>query len=390
MCCFSFVIFAQTGDSISTDLYFNSAEKMLQTDGNLKIGGYGEAHYNQPLSAGTGNNGKLDIHRLIMLLGYQFNERTQFVSELEFEHVNEIYVEQAFLQHKLNDYMNFRAGLLLAPMGIINEYHEPVLFNGVERPLLDNHIVPSTWRELGFGFSGLVLPLSIKYQAYVMSGFNGFDGEAQLGGSSGLRGGRQKAARAFVSSPDLALKLEYFGIRGLNTGISAYLGETESTLYQGVSKDDAAAMATADSSVVRLAMLGLDTRYTLGGFKLSAQMYYAGLSNTDQYNEFTADKNGGDLGSALFGYYVDLGYNVLKSTKSEMQLYPFVRYSNYDTHFAVQGITKNEAYHKSVVTSGVSLFLAKGAVLKADLQFIKDGVSDTYSKTFNAGFGVMF
>ncbi|MEX0987547.1 MAG: hypothetical protein WD052_08730, partial [Bacteroidales bacterium] len=133
-----------------------------------------------------------------------------------------------------------------------------------------------------------------------------------------------------------------------------------------------------------------DTRYTLGGFKLSAQMYYAGLSNTDQYNEFTADKNGGDLGSALFGYYVDLGYNVLKSTKSEMQLYPFVRYSNYDTHFAVQGITKNEAYHKSVVTSGVSLFLAKGAVLKADMQFIKDGVSDSYSKTFNAGFGVMF
>ena len=33
--------------------------------------------------------------------------------------------------------MNLKAGLLLIPMGIINEYHEPAIYNGVERPNVD-------------------------------------------------------------------------------------------------------------------------------------------------------------------------------------------------------------------------------------------------------------
>ncbi len=78
------------------------------------------------------------------------------------------------------------------PMGIINEYHEPTTFNGVERPLIDKYIAPTTWREIGFGATGILLPLSIKYQAYVMNGFNGYNGTAQLSGKDGLRKGRQK------------------------------------------------------------------------------------------------------------------------------------------------------------------------------------------------------
>jgi len=91
------LVIAQT-DSIPSNLYFNSAEKMLMTNGNLKIGGYGEVHYNQPLSSETKQNGKLDVHRFVMMMGYQFNEHLQFVTELEFEHVSEVFVEQAFLQ----------------------------------------------------------------------------------------------------------------------------------------------------------------------------------------------------------------------------------------------------------------------------------------------------
>ena len=80
------LLFAQS-DSALNNVYFNSAEKLLMTKGNLKIGGYGGVHYNQPLSSETRENGKLDVHRFIMMMGYQFNDRTQFVTELEFEHV---------------------------------------------------------------------------------------------------------------------------------------------------------------------------------------------------------------------------------------------------------------------------------------------------------------
>ena len=383
---------AQMTDSIPDNFYFNSAEKLLRTKGNLKIGGYGGAHYNQPLSGDIRNNGKLDVHRFIMMMGYQFNSRTQLVTELEFEHVKEIYVEQMFLQYKLNNSINLRGGLLLAPMGVVNLYHEPTVYNGVERPLLSHDIAPSTWREIGFGASGLILPAFLKYQVYVMNGFKSYDnGAAQIGGASGLRGGRQKAAESFISSPNFTGRVEYFGIRGLNLGLSGYFGETQSTLYDGIEKDDELAKAKADSSVVGISMIGVDARYSFEGFKFTGQLYFNGLDNVEEYNAFTSDKGGGDLGSSMFGYYVDFSYNVLKSAQTQKELIPFIRYSNFDTHYSVsKNIARNHAYQKDVITTGLSLFLDSGAVVKADMQFIKDGASDNFTTSFNAGFGVMF
>ena len=88
---------------------------------------------------------------------------------------------------------------MLVPMGIVNEYHEPTTFNGTNRPSMDKSIIPTTWRELGIGVSGKFNSLSLGYQAYIFNGFQTTtsDGKGvitggKLGGSSGLRGGRQK------------------------------------------------------------------------------------------------------------------------------------------------------------------------------------------------------
>ena len=82
---------------------------------------------------------------------------------------------------------------MLVPMGIINEFHEPTTFNGVERPSMDNKIVPTTWREIGIGVAGRMDGLALRYQAYLFNGFISHDGnEGKLKGSNGLRGGRQK------------------------------------------------------------------------------------------------------------------------------------------------------------------------------------------------------
>ena len=374
------------------DLYTNSADNLILKDNKLVVGGYGEVHYNQELDGSSYTNGGLDVHRIVMLFGYNFNEKTRFITELEFEHVKEVYVEQAFLQHKLNNYINFRGGLMLVPMGITNEYHEPTTFNGVERPLIDNYIAPTTWREIGFGFTGNILPASVKYQAYILNGFNGYDGSAHLSGKNGLRKGRQKGAESYISSPNFAGKIEYYGIRGLNIGLSGYFGKTQSTLYDGLDKKDEAAIATADSSIVGISMVGLDTRYNLKGLQLKGQLYYSSLSNTDQYNIFTAaDQTPNDLGSSMIGYYAEAGYNVLRFSNSEKQLVPFVRYEFLNTHNTVESnIAKNQKYERTAITTGLTFTLTKGAVLKADMQFSKDGLTDKFSKTFNTGFGVMF
>ncbi|WP_319503613.1 hypothetical protein [uncultured Draconibacterium sp.] len=383
--------FAQD-DENNPNKYTNSADNLLIQDSKLLIGGYGEVHYNQPLSGDTYNNGKLDVHRVVMLLGYNFNEKTQFITEIEYEHVKEVYVEQAFLQYKLNNAINFRGGLMLVPMGIINEYHEPTTFNGVERPLVDNTITPTTWREIGFGVTGTILPASLKYQAYVMNGFNGYDGSAKLSGAKGMRSGRQKGAESYVSAPNFAGKIEYFGIRGLNLGVSAYLGNTQSKLYDGIDKDDDAAVAMADSSVVGISMLGLDARYSVKGLQLRGQLYYASLSNTDEYNTFTAkDGSLNDVGSAMIGYYAEAAYNVFRTVDTELQLTPFVRYEFLNTHSSVENnIAKNAAYEKTAITTGLTLALTKGAVVKTDIRFVKNAATDTYAKTFSAGIGVMF
>ncbi len=383
---------AQQPDSLN-NMYSNSADVLLQNNGKILLGGYGEVHYNQPFSGELSNNGELDVHRIVMLLGYNFNSRTQFITELEFEHVKEVYVEQAFLQYKLNRTINIRGGLLLVPMGIINEYHEPTTFNGVERPIIDQIIVPTTWREIGFGVTGNYLPASLKYQLYILNGFNGYDGAAHLSGSSGLRKGRQKGAESFISSPNVSGKLEYFGLRGLNVGLSVYYGKTQSTLYDGIDKIDEIARSIADSSVVGISMVGIDARYSTAGWMLRGQLYYSGLSNTDQYNVFTAinDTTYNDVGNSMIGYYAELAYNVLHKSNTSKQLIPFFRYEYLDTHQTVENIFENnQAYKKTVLTTGLTLQIAKGAVVKTDIQFIKSANDDKFSKVFNAGFGVMF
>jgi len=365
----------------------------LLKDNRLLMGGYGEVHYNQPLDASTYNNGHLDVHRIVMLFGYNFNQKTQFITELEFEHVKEVYVEQAFLQYKLNNFFNFRGGLLLVPMGIINEYHEPTTFNGVERPLIEKYIVPTTWREIGFGITGNILPAFIKYQAYVVNGFNGYDGAAKLGGNNGLRKGRQKGAESFGTFPNFTGKIEYYGIRGLSIGLSGYFGKTQSALYDGIDKNNEMAVSTADSSVVGVSMVGLNARYNISGLQFRGQVYYSGISNTLQYNDFTAenDETPNDLGSSMIGYYAELGYNVSRVVNTEMQLVPFIRYGFFDTHHSVaDNIHENLSYQRTAITTGLTFGLTKGAVVKADVQFLKNAATDSFLKTFNAGLGVMF
>ncbi|MFO7863859.1 MAG: hypothetical protein R6U85_07650 [Salinivirgaceae bacterium] len=384
-------LFAQTTDS--TTMYTNTAEKLLQTDGKLKIGGYGEVHYNQPLNSDMRKNGTLDVHRMVMLFGYQFDERTQFITEIEYEHVEEVYIEQAWLQYKLTDFINLRGGLMLIPMGIVNEYHEPTTFNGVERPLTDKYIAPSTWREIGFGATGTILPATLRYQFYVVNGFNGYDGNAKFNGSGGLRGGRQKGIKSYISSPNFTGKVEYFGIRGLNIGLSAYYGKSQSTLYNNLDKNDNALEQQADSSVIDLFMLGADARYQIGGLSLRGQFYFSSLGNTDQYNAFTASGTElNDLGSSMTGLYVEAGYNVLKHvSNADKRLVPFVRYANYNTHASVNNlITQNESYNKTVITTGLSFHLSKGAVVKGDVQMFQNEADNTIDYVLNTGIGVMF
>ncbi|MFO8234554.1 MAG: hypothetical protein R6U04_04000, partial [Bacteroidales bacterium] len=63
-------------------------------------------------------------------------------------------------------------------------------------------------------------------------------------------------------------------ILGLNLGASVYIGNTQSTLYEGINKTNNTAMEKADSSTVGVAMLGFDLDYSTGGAQFKGQFYY--------------------------------------------------------------------------------------------------------------------
>lgn len=371
----------------------NAATKLLNSSRRLNIGGYAQIDFNQPFGNDVIQNGKLDVHRLVLLFGYNFNDKLSFVTEIELEHVIEIYVEQAFVNYALNTYFNLRGGLLLIPMGIINEHHEPTTFNGVERPLIDTYIVPTTWREIGFGVAGTVPEVSMRYQAYILNGFASYNGTALLSGESGLRKGRQKGAESFIRFPNFSARVEYYGLLGLSLGLSGFFGKTESTMYDKINRNNETGIAVADSSVVGVSMGGFDVKYQRKGLQLRGQIYYIGLSNTGEYNYFTgSDGNPNNVGKNLFGCYIEASYNVfqpLQKVKSE--LIPFIRYSNYNTQYSVvSGISKNDAFAKNVITTGIGWRIVPGVMLKSDLQFIKSKTENNYQNFFNAGIAVWF
>jgi len=135
------------------------------------------------------------------------------------------------------------------------------------------------------------------------------------------------------------------------------------------------------------------SRYNRKGLGLRGQFYYSSLANTSQYNVFTAEESiPNDLGSSMYGYYIEAAYNVFYPfEKIKNELIPFVRYSVYDTHASVDSsIAKNEAFHKTIITTGLGFWFVPQVAVKTEIQFIRSAASSNFSKTFNAGIAVMF
>ena len=150
----------------------------------LPVAGYMDFHFNKE----KGDSFRPDFHRFVLLFGHSFSDRIKFWSELEIEHAlveggeetGEVAVEQAYLDFLGKPYLNFRAGMVLTPVVIVNERHEPPSFNGVERPFVETFIIPTTWRELGFGLTGDV-GRGFRYRTYLTSSLDASRFNAEFG-----------------------------------------------------------------------------------------------------------------------------------------------------------------------------------------------------------------
>lgn len=187
----------------------------------VHIGGYGELHYANTDINGTDHR-ELDFHRMVLFFGYDFNDKARFVTEFEVEHIiasggsrGAVELEQAYVEMDLRPNMHLQTGAMLMPIGIINETHEPPTFYGVERPIVETTIIPTTWWSTGMNFIHK-LDNGIRYDIMIHEGLKTDDPSVNSTNDPfDLKAGKQKGS--FASAFDLAVtgRIRYTGVPGL-------------------------------------------------------------------------------------------------------------------------------------------------------------------------------
>ena len=87
-----------------------------------------------------------DLKRLMVTLTHRPAGWLRFHGEAGIEHADTFAVQQAVIELTPTIAFGVRAGLLLLPLGIINQLNAPPTYLTVDRPLTDQLIIPTIWR----------------------------------------------------------------------------------------------------------------------------------------------------------------------------------------------------------------------------------------------------
>jgi len=362
-----------------------AASKIYSVGQGLSIGGYGEMLYqgfaaNRDDGAASGRKDELDFLRAVLYFGYKWNDDWLFNSEIEWEHAKagegqrgEVAVEFAYLERRIRPEVNARGGLLLVPMGFINELHEPTTYLGARRPGIEQAILPTTWRENGAGIFGEVGPIS--YRTYFMNGL-----EAERFAASGLRSARQNGAKAVAENFAWVGRIDWTAIPGFVAGVSGYVGDSA----QGLA--DSAGELSVDTR-----LLEAHVEFRSGGFEVRGLWVEGDLDGVARLNARLGLTGNRSVGEELSGAYIEAGYDVLaRVAASRQSLVPFVRWESYDTQAAVPaGFARNPASDIETLTVGVNWKPIEQLIFKADWQDVDNGAG-TGVDQFNLALGYIF
>jgi hypothetical protein len=368
-----------------------AASKVYQMPRGLSIGGYGEASAIFFVGDNEGPGKRRDVGdlvRFITYIGYKFTDRIILNSEIEYEHAKvgattsagagDVEIEFATLDFLLTEQANIRTGLVLIPMGFLNEIHEPPFYFGNLRPEVEQRIIPTTWRELGVGLHGTLLP-GLTYRTYAVNSLNakGFT-------STNIRGGRQSGNRAFFEDLAWTARLDYSPMPGLLFGGSVFWGNSgQDQLYAGRNID------------ANLTLYEFHGQYQYRGLQLRALFSQghigdAGILSQDLVSRGQAAN--GPISSRLIGGYVEAGYDVLPLLlpDTEMSLSPFIRFERLDTQADVPaGFTADGSKDITVINVGLSFKPIPNVVIKLDYRNL-DARTGEIADEFNIGFGFIF
>jgi opacity protein-like surface antigen len=370
-----------------------AASKVYGVERGLSIGGYGEANYINFI--GDEESDDLDRSnalRTVIYIGYKFTDRIVFNSEIEFENATTenpnngeeggfVSVEFAALDFLWRPEANFRAGLLLVPMGFLNEVHEPPFFYGVQRPEVEHDILPATWRENGVGLFGQ-LGESIEYRAYVMSGFN-----AQNFNVEGIRDGRQSGSLSLSEDFGFVTRVDWTPdvLPGFLLGGSFYVGDSGQDFE----------VAGGEVPDARLWIFEGHTQYQNGPFHARGLFAFTSLSDARELNDvLSADPEfEGPVADEMLGGYAELAYDVYPCLfgGEDRQLEPFVRVEYVDTQYDVpSGFDPNRDQAFWVYAGGMNFYPHPNVVLKVEYRNLNTRGQGEKADELGLGMGFAF
>jgi hypothetical protein len=371
-----FIVLLNIANSLHAQTRTPAQQLMITNEDSLNAGvsnsktvisGYGSAFYQRNFNAQTAT---ANLERIVLFVGHQFNAKVAFFSEMEIENAKvtggnngEISMEQAYLKFNVNARQYFTAGLFLPRIGLINESHLPVNFNGVERPVVEQIIIPSTWRELGIGFYGRSKKLPLNYSIALLNGLNSADFQH----GSGIREGRFEGSNASANNLAVTAAVQYY-YKDFTFQISGYAGGTN-----GLNK------RASDSLNLSSGIFGLplylgeaDMQWAKNGFSAKLLASYISFSDAAQIN----NAYGSNISSGSYGGYAELAYNLFQnSTKLKgQQLNAFGRYEMLDLNSAIPNNAIYDGTEKQQhLVLGLSYLPIHNVVIKTDVRLVHTG-----------------
>ena len=375
-----------------------------RTHAVLSIGAYGELKFGgNEASSGGWKNG-FDAQRIVLLPTYQITDNIIFNAEIEFEHggiaedaddklTGAIELEQAYVDFLFNEHFNWRSpGVDVVPFGFINLFHEPTQFYSVNRPELDDGLIPTTWFEGSTSIYGKIVN-NLNYQFQINTGLedigqnggvpdDGSPYEAGISGTEALALARTPIGdfNQTKNAPGFALRLSYTPpfIPGLNGSSSVFF--TPNVTPRGAYGDEGNSLG--QNSVT---MLDTEVRYRVPrtGLELRGEVVDVIIGtprNLRANNDGDPENN---VGKNLWGFSLEAAYHIDLSDyiHNGWELVPFYRYTyeNLQTG-GFAGTDDNLPTgqgQRQFHTLGMALFPTPQVVLKVDYQFALDNAPNS-------------
>jgi hypothetical protein len=355
---------------------------------NTYVGGYMD--HELEIDAGSQTNKTFDQHRLIPFIYSDVSDRVKFATEIEIEHggpqtnggvngdTGEIKVEFATIDFLLTDWLNYRGGIILSPLGKLNLVHDSPLLDLTDRPMVNTSIIPTTLSESGMGFFGTFYPTEMSkldYEIYAVNGFQSISGNTSVINDTSV-GDIEKFIRNSRGSKDtenntnfaIVGRVAYSPFLGLELGASFHTGNID------------------DRNENRMTIKAFDWTYQRGPFELVGEYGHASIERDGLLDNGTekSDVMAGDM----WGYYIEPRYHFMPEFLKALAPTVFTEDStftavlrwgqidvNSPTNIALEGDVR-----RSRLTPGINWRYTEDTVFKAEYQ-----INTEHGRRINAG-----